>query len=52
MKPFLLLQSRPEDEASDNEYAGFLNAANLAPSQLERIRVEATPLPEIDLSNF
>ncbi len=52
MKPFLLLQSRPEDEASDNEYAGFLQAANLAPEQLERVRVEAAPLPEIKLDDY
>lgn len=52
MKPFLLLQSRPEDPASDNEYEGFLNAAGLRPDQLERIRVEAAPLPVIDLDRY
>jgi len=52
MKPFLLLQSRPEDPASNNEYDGFLNAANLRPDQLERIRVEAAPLPVIDLDRY
>jgi len=52
MKPFLLLQSRPEDLASDNEYEGFLTAADLRFEQLERIRVEAMPLPEIDLERY
>lgn len=52
MRPFLLLQSRPEDEASDDEYLGFLRAANLTPNQLERIRVEAAPLPAIDLERY
>lgn len=52
MKPFLLLQSRPENAASDNEYAGFLEAANLAPKQLERIRVEAAPLPKMELGDY
>lgn len=52
MKPFLLLQSRPEDIASDNEYAAFLEAANLAPSGLERFRVESAPLPHIDLEKY
>jgi GMP synthase (glutamine-hydrolysing) len=52
MKPFLLLQSRPEDEASDNEYEGILEAAGLKSDQLKRIRVEAGPFPLIDLNNF
>ncbi|MDN5274904.1 MAG: glutamine amidotransferase [Candidatus Saccharibacteria bacterium] len=52
MKPFLLLQSRPEDAASDNEYAGFLAASGLSSSQLERFRVEAAPLPEINLDRY
>lgn len=52
MKPFLLLQSRPEDEASDNEYDGFLAASGLQPAQLERFRVESAPLPDIDLSHY
>lgn len=52
MKPFLLLQSRPEDEASDNEYAGFLVATGLSMHQLERMRVEAAPLPDIDLDRY
>jgi GMP synthase (glutamine-hydrolysing) len=52
MKPFLLLQSRPEDAASDNEYAAFLEAGNLAPNELERIRIEAAPLPKLDLKRY
>jgi GMP synthase (glutamine-hydrolysing) len=52
IKPFLLLQSRPEDMASDNEYEGFLQATGLAPAQLERIRVESVPLPSLDLSTY
>ena len=52
MKPFLLLQSRPEDAASDNEYDGFLLASGLSPDHLHRIRVEAAPLPAIDLDQY
>jgi GMP synthase (glutamine-hydrolysing) len=52
IKPFLLLQTRPEDETSNNEYDGFLTAADLTPEQLVRIRVEAAPLPEINLDNY
>lgn len=51
MKPFLLLQSRPEDVASDNEYDGMLQAAGLAPGELVRFRVETTSLPEINLED-
>lgn len=52
MKPFLLLQSRPEDAASDNEYNGVLKATGLAPDKLQRIRVEAAPLPDINLDDY
>lgn len=52
MKPFLLLQSRPEDDTSDNEYVGILSATGLSPDQLERIRVESQPLPAINLERY
>ena len=52
MKPFLLLQTRPENEASDNEYEGFLLASGLMPQQLERIRVESAPLPRLFLEEY
>lgn len=52
MKPFLLLQTRPEDAASDNEYEGFLLATGLSPEQLRRIRVEAAPLPHLALDDY
>lgn len=49
MRPFLLLSTRPEDVAADDEYAGFLRATGLEERELRRIRVEAGPLPELDL---
>lgn len=52
MKPFLLLATRPEDEAADDEYAGFLAAGGLAPEQLHRVRLEAAPMPAITLSDY
>ena len=52
IKPFLLLQTRPEDETSDNEYDGFLQAAKLTPEELVRVRVEAGPLPPIQLADY
>ncbi len=52
MRPFLLLSTRAEDVAADDEYAGFLRATGLGEQELHRIRVEAGPLPEIDLDDY
>lgn len=52
VKPFLLLASRAEDEAADDEYAAFLRVTGLAPEQLHRVRMEARPLPPIDLDGY
>ena len=51
-KPFVLLQSRPEDEASDNEYQAFLHFGGLAPSDLERVRIEAGQRPAQSLAAY
>lgn len=52
MKPFLLLASRAEDAAAEDEYAAYLKYGGLDASELRRIRLEAAPLPELDLSRF
>jgi GMP synthase (glutamine-hydrolysing) len=52
VKPFLLLATRFDDEAADDEYAGFLAAGSLAPEQLHRVRLEAGPMPPITLSDY
>ena len=52
MKPFLLLASRAEDAAAKDEYAAYLRYGGLAPEQLHRIRLEAGPLPELDLAAY
>jgi GMP synthase (glutamine-hydrolysing) len=52
VRPFLLLSSRAEDVAADDEYAAFLRVTGLPPEQLRRIRMEAAPLPELDLDDF
>lgn len=51
MRPFLLLSTRAEDVAADDEYAGFLRATGLGERELLRIRVEAGPLLEFDLDD-
>jgi GMP synthase (glutamine-hydrolysing) len=52
VKPFLLLASRAEDDAADDEYRAYLRYGGLEPGQLRRIRTEAGPLPELDLSRY
>jgi len=51
VKPFLLLSSRPEDEAADNEYAAMMQMTGLAEHELRRCRMESGPLPPIDLDD-
>ncbi len=45
MKPFLILQLRPESEAADEEFAAFLRRGRLVPERAHRIRLDQTPLP-------
>lgn len=52
MKPFLLLSSRAEDVAADDEYAAFLKLTGLTEDELQRHRLEAAPLPAIDLDGL
>jgi GMP synthase (glutamine-hydrolysing) len=52
VKPFLLLSSRGEDIAADDEYASFLRETGLSPKHLVRVRMEAGPLPRIDLDDY
>lgn len=52
MRPFLLLATRPEDDAAEGEYHSFLQFSGLEPEQLVRFRLEQQPLPELDLGEF
>ena len=52
MRPFLLLSSRAEDLAADGEYEAFLRCTGLSPGELERVRMEAGPLPRFDLDEW
>jgi GMP synthase (glutamine-hydrolysing) len=52
VRPFLLLASRAEDDAADEEYAAFLRVTGLAERELRRVRLEAAPLPELDLDDY
>lgn len=52
MKPFLLLATRADDIPADEEYALFLRFTGLAEDDLIRVRMEADPLPRIDLDEL
>jgi GMP synthase (glutamine-hydrolysing) len=52
VKPFLLLGTRDEDAAADNEYAAFLSFTGLDQSLLRRVRMERRPLGEVDLEDW
>jgi len=46
MKPFLIVQLRPEDETSDNEYEAICRFGELAPTETTRLRIEHTGIPQ------
>ncbi len=48
MKPFVLLATRAEDRAADEEYAAFLRFGGLDEPQLLRVRLERDPLPDFE----
>jgi GMP synthase (glutamine-hydrolysing) len=53
MRPFLVLQLRPEAEASDDEYASFLAQGGLAAAETRRIRLDQQPIPpDLDLADY
>jgi GMP synthase (glutamine-hydrolysing) len=52
VKPFLLLATRAEDAAADNEYEAFLTFAGLAERDLRRSRLEQRPLGPVDLREW
>ncbi|MBK5934409.1 GMP synthase (glutamine-hydrolysing) [Rhodovulum imhoffii] len=45
MRPFLILQLRPETEASDDEFAAILSKGGLSAGQAHRIRLDQAPVP-------
>lgn len=45
-KPILILQIRPEDDTSDNEFAAILKYGRLEAGDVRRLRIEKTGIPE------
>ena len=52
MKPVLLLSCRPEDAAAMQERELVLRFGRLADHEVEHHRVEAVPLPELDITHY
>ncbi|GAB3814103.1 glutamine amidotransferase [Tessaracoccus terricola] len=52
MRPYLLLSTRPEDEAAHGEHEAVARFAGLDRDQLHQVRVEAAPLPALDLAEY
>ncbi len=52
MRPFLLLATRAEDVAADNEYEAFLAFGGLGEAELHRWRLEARPLGALDPGDY
>lgn len=52
MKPFLMLATRAEDQAADDEYEAMLRWTGLGEERLHRVRLESVPLPALDLASY
>ncbi len=53
MKRFLILQLRPETDASDGEYEAILAKGNLDRAETHRIRLDREPLPDgLDIGDY
>ncbi len=46
LKPFLILQLRPEDDISDSEFAAILKYGDLDEKHVHRMRIEKSGIPE------
>ena len=51
-KPVLILQLRPEDDTSDNEYQAILKYGGLAAEDTHRLRIEKTGIPTLSLDDY
>ena len=52
IKPFLLIQLRPEDAAADNELDAFLKFGGLESRNIHRVRIEKENIPTLKLSSY
>lgn len=52
VKPFLIIQLRPEDAVADSELGAILRYGGLGKDEVVRARVERSGLPAIDLDDY
>lgn len=52
MKPFVLLATRPEDDVALEEYDAVRRFGGLQESQLEHLRLEKSPVPQLELDRY
>ena len=53
MKPFLILQLRPETDAADAEFASILGRSELPAGRAHRVRLDRESLPEgLDVTDY
>lgn len=52
MLPFLLVSTRPEDEAVETEYALFQRVTGLDSTRLHQVRLDMLGLPDIDVRAY
>ena len=52
MKPFLILQLRPEDETADSEFDAILEFGDLELRRTQRERIENSGIPDISLDDY
>ncbi|MBK0329173.1 glutamine amidotransferase [Rhodobacteraceae bacterium F11138] len=53
MKPFLILQLRPETDAADDEFAAILDKCGLHATRAHRVRLDCETLPDtMDVTDF
>jgi GMP synthase (glutamine-hydrolysing) len=50
--PLLVIQLRPEDATSDNEYRAILQYGGLLAEESRRLRIERTGIPPLDLDDY
>ena len=52
MKPFLILQLRPEDAAADSEFEAILRYGGLEREEVVRVRLDREPFPRVEDGDY
>lgn len=52
MRPFLLITTRADDTAAEQDRAAFVRGGGLADADLVQVRAERDPIPEVDLGTL